>query len=129
MSSKQSYAVFGLGRYGRSVARELAAGGAEVLAVDMDEDIVNAAIADIPYCKCANVTDPEVMRQLGVANVDVAIISMAGNTLNFALNLLGCYVHDLRLQCLEYFNKFYEDGGKPFRPLDLNTKYYNVVKD
>ena len=79
MSSKQSYAVFGLGRYGRSVARELAAGGAEVLAVDMDEDIVNAAIADIPYCKCANVTDPEVMRQLGVANVDVAIISMAGN--------------------------------------------------
>ena len=54
---------------------------------------------------------------------------MAGNTLNFALNLLGCYVHDLRLQCLEYFNKFYEDGGKPFRPLDLNTKYYNVVKD
>ena len=57
------------------------------------------------------------------------VISMAGNALNFALNLLGCYVHDLRLQCLEYFNKFYEDGGKPFRPLDLNTKYYNVVKD
>ena len=57
------------------------------------------------------------------------IISMAGNALNFALNLLGCYVHDLRLQCLEYFNKFYQDGGKPFRPLDLNTKYYNVVKD
>ena len=49
MSSKQSYAVFGLGRYGRSVARELAAGGAEVLAVDMDEDIVNAAIADMRY--------------------------------------------------------------------------------
>ncbi|MCF2595050.1 V-type ATP synthase subunit I [Pseudoflavonifractor phocaeensis] len=56
------------------------------------------------------------------------IISFAGNTLNFALNLLGCYVHDLRLQCLEYFNKFYQDGGKPFRPLTLNTKYYNVVK-
>ena len=56
------------------------------------------------------------------------IISFAGNTLNFALNLLGCYVHDLRLQCLEYFGKFYQDGGKPFRPLDLNTKYYEVVK-
>ena len=56
------------------------------------------------------------------------VISMVGNALNFALNLLGCYVHDLRLQCLEYFGKFYEDGGKPFRPLDLNTKYYNVVK-
>ena len=56
------------------------------------------------------------------------VISFVGNTLNFGLNLLGCYVHDLRLQCLEYFGKFYQDGGKPFRPLDLNTKYYNVVK-
>jgi len=56
------------------------------------------------------------------------VISLAGNALNFALNLLGCYVHDLRLQCLEYFGKFYQDGGRPFRPLDLNTKYYEVVK-
>ena len=56
------------------------------------------------------------------------IISMLGNALNFALNLLGCYVHDLRLQCLEYFNKFYEDGGKPFRPTKLDTNYYDVVK-
>ena len=54
------------------------------------------------------------------------IISMAGNALNFALNLLGCYVHDLRLQCLEYFGKFYEDGGKPFRPLAINTKYVDI---
>ena len=57
------------------------------------------------------------------------IISLVGNTLNFALNLLGCYVHDLRLQCLEYFGKFYQDGGKPFRPLSWNTKYYDIVKE
>lgn len=56
------------------------------------------------------------------------IISMVGNALNFALNLLGCYVHDMRLQCLEYFGRFYEDGGKPFRPLELKTKYYHIVK-
>lgn len=56
------------------------------------------------------------------------IIAMIGNALNMALNLLGCYVHDMRLQCLEYFGRFYEDGGKPFRPLELNTKYYKVVK-
>ena len=55
------------------------------------------------------------------------IISLAGNTLNFALNLLGCYVHDLRLQCLEFFKNFYVDGGRPFRPLDRTTKYYDVV--
>ena len=56
------------------------------------------------------------------------VVSLLGNSLNFALNLLGCYVHDLRLQCLEFFGKFYEDGGRPFRPLDLTTKYYDVVK-
>ena len=54
------------------------------------------------------------------------IISMAGNLLNFGLNILSCYVHDLRLQCLEYFNKFYEDGGRPFAPLAYNTKYVDV---
>ena len=54
------------------------------------------------------------------------IISLVGNALNFALNLLGCYVHDLRLQCLEYFGKFYQDGGKPFRPLEINTKFVDV---
>ncbi len=56
------------------------------------------------------------------------VISLAGNALNFALNLLGCYVHDLRLQCLEYFGKFYEDGGKPFRPLAMETKYVDITK-
>ena len=55
------------------------------------------------------------------------IISMAGNALNFALNLLGCYVHDLRLQCLEFFKTFYEDGGKPFHPLAVETKYVDVT--
>jgi len=76
---KKSYAVFGLGRYGRAVAKELVESGVEVLAVDIDENIVNAAIADIPYCKCADVTDVEVLRKLGVAEVDVVIISMATN--------------------------------------------------
>lgn len=79
MKIKQSYAVFGLGRYGKAVARELVASGAEVLAVDMDENAVNAVSAEIPYCKCADVTDPEVIRQLGIANIDVVIISMASN--------------------------------------------------
>ena len=54
------------------------------------------------------------------------LVSVAGNGLNFALNLLGCYVHDLRLQCLEYFGKFYQDGGKPFEPLAINTKYVDI---
>lgn len=55
------------------------------------------------------------------------IISLFGNALNFALNLLGCFVHDLRLQCLEFFKAFYKDGGKPFKPLEINTKYVTVT--
>ena len=79
MKKKQTYAVFGLGRYGRAVSKELIKNGVEVLAVDKDENKVNAAIADIPYCKCANVTDIEVLKQLGIHNIDIVIIAMASN--------------------------------------------------
>lgn len=79
MSINKSYAVFGLGRYGLAVAKELVNNGVDVLAVDADETIVNSAIADIPFCKCADVTDLEAIKQLGVANIDVVIIAMANN--------------------------------------------------
>lgn len=79
MSIHKSYAVFGLGRYGSAVARELAKNGAEVLAVDIKEANVNAAAQDIPVCKCADVTDIEVLRQLDIADFDVVIIAMAGS--------------------------------------------------
>ena len=79
MSMKKTYAVFGLGRYGIAVARELVHNGVEVIAVDTDERIVNAAADELPVCKCADVTDPEVIRQLGISNVDVVIIAMANN--------------------------------------------------
>ena len=76
---KQTYAIFGLGRYGTAVARELVRNGAEVLAVDSDEEIVNSLVDELPYCKCADVTDPDVLRQLGVSNVDVVVIAMANH--------------------------------------------------
>lgn len=67
--------------------------------------------------------------QGGVSFLSIVIfivIFLVGHALNFGLNLLGCFVHDLRLQCLEFFGKFYTDGGKPFRPLEINTKYVDV---
>ncbi len=66
----------------------------------------------------------------GIANSWAMFIPifLVGHGLNFALNLLGCYVHDLRLQCLEYFGKFYKDGGRAFAPLRIKTKYYDVVE-
>ena len=79
MSIHQSYAVFGLGRYGLAVTKELINNGVDVLAVDINESIVNSAVADIPFCKCADVTDAETMKQLGIANMDVVVIAMANN--------------------------------------------------
>ena len=76
---KKTYAVFGLGRYGIAVARELVDHGMEVIAVDSEERIVNMAADELPICKCADVTDPDVIRELGISNVDVVIIAMANN--------------------------------------------------
>lgn len=77
MSINQTYAVFGLGRYGMAVAKELVDSGAEVLAVDIDENIVNYAAAFVPVCRCADVTDAEVISRLGIGNIDTVIIAMA----------------------------------------------------
>lgn len=60
--------------------------------------------------------------------VPFIIVATIGNVLNLVLNLLGCYVHTLRLQCLEFFGRFYKDGGKAFKPLAVNTNYVDVIK-
>jgi trk system potassium uptake protein TrkA len=79
MKAKKTYAVCGLGRYGMAVARELAESGIEVMAVDIDQKIVNDAAAYLPLCKCADVTDAEVISRLGIGNIDTVIICMANN--------------------------------------------------
>ena len=79
MKAKKTYAVFGLGRYGTAVAKELVANGREIIAVDTDQRIVNDAAAYLPVCKCADVTDAEVISCLGIGNIDTVIVCMAGN--------------------------------------------------
>ena len=79
MSKKKSFAIFGLGRYGRAIAEELVAHGADVIAVDKDEDIVEEASLVLPVCKCADITDSAVIEQLGIANMDVVVIAIASS--------------------------------------------------
>lgn len=79
MSINKTYAVLGLGRYGRAVAEELVKNGAEVLAVDIDQNNVNNAIETLPVCKCADITEPEAVKRLGISNIDVVIIAMANS--------------------------------------------------
>ena len=79
MKARKTYAVFGLGRYGSAVAKELTDNGHEVIAVDLNQNLVDDAAAFLPVCKCADVTDAEVISRLGIANIDTVIICMAGN--------------------------------------------------
>lgn len=64
---------------------------------------------------------------LGV--VIFTFIVVAGHTLNIAINALGSYVHTNRLEYVEFFSKFYNGGGKAFKPFEGNTKYYRIVED
>ncbi len=56
-------------------------------------------------------------------------VFLIGHVLNFGLNLIGCFVHTMRLQFLEFFGKWYRDGGRPFRPLAIQTKYVYIKED
>ena len=90
MSINKSYAIFGLGRYGMAVAKELVLNGIDLIAVDSDQQIINNAAAELPVCKCADITDPEVLRQLGIENIDVVIIAMASNLEGSVLAITLC---------------------------------------
>ena len=89
MSINKTYAVFGLGRYGLSVAKELVNSGAEVIAVDSNENIVNTVSTELPFCKCADTTDIEVLKRLGISNVDIAIVEVSSQAMKMN-RVTGC---------------------------------------
>lgn len=64
-----------------------------------------------------------------VGLVLAAAIFIIGHAFNIAINILGAYVHTSRLQYLEFFTKFFEGGGVPFKPLEIETKYTLIAKD
>lgn len=55
------------------------------------------------------------------------IVATAGHAFNLAINTLGAFVHAGRLQYIEFFGRFYEDGGKRFEPLKKNMKYIRIT--
>lgn len=79
MKKNKTYAVFGLGRYGLAVAKELVNNGKEVVAVDNNQKIINDVASFLPICKCADVTDEEVISRLGIGGIDTVIVCMANN--------------------------------------------------
>ena len=86
----KTYAIFGLGRYGKSVAQTLYNNGADVLAIDVDPAVVEDAIKDIPICKCADITNPDVLEQIGIKNIDTVVIAMADTFQSSVLATMLC---------------------------------------
>ena len=57
------------------------------------------------------------------------LIFVIGHGLNIGINALGAYVHTNRLQFVEFFGKFYQGGGREFKPFKINTKHYTVKEE
>ena len=57
------------------------------------------------------------------------VIFLIGHGFNMSVNIIGTYVHAARLQYLEYFSRFYKEGGRPFAPLKIDTDYVDLVKE
>ena len=75
----KSYLVIGLGRFGQSVSRQLCALGAEVLVMDMHSDLVQHVANDVTHAVVGDAQDKEVLRALGVRNMDCAVIAIGDN--------------------------------------------------
>lgn len=75
MRNKQ-FVVLGLGRFGNSIARELYMGNADVLAVDYNADLVNDIEGYVTHAVQADVTDIDALRELGIQDFDVAIVTI-----------------------------------------------------
>ena len=57
------------------------------------------------------------------------IVFIIGHLFNMGINIIGTFVHAARLQYLEFFGKFYKEGGKPFRPFAYKTQYTDIIKE
>ena len=72
----KSYIIIGLGRFGSAVARQLCKLGAEVLALDVRNDLVQQISQDVTHAVVGDAQDKEVLRALGASQFDCAIIAI-----------------------------------------------------
>lgn len=75
---KKSYAVFGLGEFGRSVALELMAAGADVMVLDKDEDRIMDIADQVTLAMEIDATEMHSFEKLGLSNMDAVVVAMTG---------------------------------------------------
>lgn len=64
-----------------------------------------------------------------VSIIPMLLVFLVGHAINFGLNALGAYVHTIRLQYVEMFSKFYEGGGRKFRPFAFHSEYTTLQEE
>lgn len=88
----------------------------------------------LSYCRLmalmlAGTVIAQVFNTLGAMTGNIIaflFIFLVGHALNFGLNIIGTYVHTSRLEYLEFFGKFYREGGRAFAPMTIKTNYYDL---
>ncbi len=75
----KNYVVFGLGKFGRSVAETFAENGKEVLAIDKRADIIQDIADNVTHAVQADVTDEDALKAIGIGNFEVAVIAISNN--------------------------------------------------
>ena len=79
MANRKDFVVFGLGKFGRSVAQTLAANGCDVLAIDQNEETIQDVSEFVTHAVQADVTDADALTALGVRNFDVAVVAISND--------------------------------------------------
>lgn len=75
----KSFAVIGLGQFGRSIVKELADNGMDVIAIDNNEQVAKEVAVDLPTTFIADSTDEKALKELGIGDVDAAIVAFGDN--------------------------------------------------
>ena len=94
----KSYVVIGLGRFGRTLARQLCKLGAEVLAIDMNNDLVQQVAEDVTHAVVGDSQDKDVLRALGVRDFDCAIVAIGSNLAASVLTVMN--LQELEVPCI-----------------------------
>ncbi len=111
---KGIYALYGLSGYLSDILSY-----SRLLALGLATGIIGTVVNQMAAMTAGGVLGP----------VFFIIIVLLGHGLNLAINALGAYVHTNRLQYVEFFGKFYEGGGKIFKPFSIHTKYYKIKEN
>lgn len=74
---KKSFAVIGMGRFGRCVAMELYNNGADVMVIDSDEEMINRMAESVTCAIAADVCDTDALKNAGISNMDAVVVAMA----------------------------------------------------